>query len=237
MPLNLLKLYLLFSAPMSEGRALQAVTVRRASDGEPVEGVFLPMEPELWDPRRTRLTMLLDPGRIKRGLAPNLEAGYPLREGEAVVVSVDPDWKDAAGRPLRRAAERRFDVGPPVREPVNPAAWALEIPAAGSTAPLTVRFERPLDRALLEHCLSVAGVAGEAAVGEGEGSWSFVPDAPWRAATHVLAVETRLEDLAGNSLARVFDRDLTRAEDDPRPDGTTALVFEPKNAFSPNSAR
>ena len=46
-------------------------------------------------------------------------------------------------------------------------------------------------------------------MGEGEGSWSFAPDAPWRGATHVLAVETRLEDLAGNSLARVFDRDLT----------------------------
>ena len=106
-------------------------------------------------------------------------------------------------------------------------------PAAGSTAPLTVRFDRPLDRALLEHCLSVAGVAGEAAVGEGEGSWSFVPDASWRAGTHVLVVETRLEDLAGNSLARVFDRDLTRPEDDPRPGGTTALVFEPTNGAFP----
>jgi hypothetical protein len=32
---------------------------------------------------------------------------------------------------------------------------------------------------------------------------------------HELIVDALLEDLAGNSLARVFDRDLTRLTDDP----------------------
>jgi hypothetical protein len=62
-PLNLLKLYVAFSAPMSEGTALRAVSVRRASDGQPVDGVFLPMDPELWDPRRTRVTTTDSPSR------------------------------------------------------------------------------------------------------------------------------------------------------------------------------
>ena len=34
-----------------------------------------------------------------------------------------------------------------------------------------------------------------------------------------------LEDLAGNSLVRVFDRDLTRAEDNPASDRPITLAF------------
>ena len=66
---------------MSEGFAARGVQVLRADSGQPLQGVFLTMDPELWDPERRRLTLLLDPGRIKRGLVPNLEAGYPLNEG------------------------------------------------------------------------------------------------------------------------------------------------------------
>jgi hypothetical protein len=202
------------------------VSVRRASDGQPVDGVFLPMDPELWDPRRTRVTMLLDPGRIKRGLAPHAEAGYPLREGESVVVSVDAGWKDAAGVPLRASAERRYEVGPPQRARIDPSAWRLEAPPAGSAGPLVVGFDRALDGALLEHCLRVTGVPGEAAIGPEERSWSFIPDEPWSPGEQTLEIDTRLEDLAGNSVAHVFDRDLSRPEDDPRAGGTVRLGFE-----------
>lgn len=229
-PLNLLKLYVLFTSAMSEGWPARAVTVRRASDGAELEGVFLPMEPELWDTRRTRLTMLLDPGRIKRGLAPHEEAGYPLQEGQTVVVTIDPAWKDAAGLTLRSGAERRYEVGPAIRDRVDPGAWELTAPAAGSTDPLTVRFDRPLDRALLGRCLQVPGVPGVSAVGNEERSWSLHPDEPWRPGRHVLEIDTSLEDLAGNSLARVFDRDLTRPDDDPRPGGTVTLPFDVRNS-------
>ena len=85
-PVNLLKLYVQFSEPMSEGWAQRAVRVCRDDTLEPLEDVFLPMEPELWDRQRQRLTLLLDPGRIKRGLVPNLEAGYPLTEGRPLPV-------------------------------------------------------------------------------------------------------------------------------------------------------
>jgi len=80
-PVNLLKIYVRFSEPMSEGRAQRAVKVCRDDTGEPLEGVFVPMDPELWDPPRQRMTLLLDPARIKHGLVPNMEAGYPLIEG------------------------------------------------------------------------------------------------------------------------------------------------------------
>jgi hypothetical protein len=143
LPVNQLKLYVHFSSPMSEGWATRAVQVRRADNDKPLEGVFLPMEPELWDPERRRLTLLLDPGRIKRGLVPNEEAGYPLTEGIPVVVTIATEFRDAAGQPLGSSAERRYEIGPVVRSRINPADWRYHLPSAGSTDPLVVEFDRP----------------------------------------------------------------------------------------------
>ena len=218
LPVNTLKLYVRFSSPMSEGWAARAVHIRRADNDETLDGVFLAMEPELWDRERRRLTLLLDPGRIKRGLAPNAEAGYPLLEGVPVIVTIDAEFRDAAGRPLRTGLARRYEIGPPVRARGNPAAWRCHCPAAGSKYPLTVEFDRPLDHALLDHSLWVHDAAGVALAGRGfsgptESSWRFEPQSPWEEGRHLVIVEPRLEDLAGNSLIRVFDRDLTRAED------------------------
>jgi hypothetical protein len=219
LPVNQLKLYVHFSSPMSEGWAARAVHVCRANNHEPLDGVFL-MEPELWDRERRRLTLLLDPGRIKRGLAPHEEAGYPLIEGVPVIVTIDTEFRDAAGQPLRTSAERRYEIGPPVRVRVDPTDWRFHYPTAGSADPLTVEFDRPLDHALLEHSLWVndaAGVplAGRGSVGPGEQSWRFEPQLPWEEDHYTVIVDPRLEDLAGNSLVRVFDRDLMRAEDTP----------------------
>lgn len=221
-PLNLLRLYICFSAPMSEGWAARAVRVRRADTGEELENVLLPMEPELWDQSRQRLTLLLEPGRIKRGLGPNAEAGNPLTAGVPVSVVVERCFRDATGSPLRTAAERRYRVGPAIRARVDPSRWRLGVPRAGTRDPFTAEFDRPLDHALLRRCLivadsDVAAVAGDVTVDQGETRWTFTPVSPWRAGDYGLRVDSRLEDIAGNSVRRVFDRDLHRAEDNPLP--------------------
>ena len=220
LPVNLLRVYVHFSAPMSEGWAARAITVSRADTGETLDDVFLPPEPELWDAERKRLTMLLDPGRIKRGLVPNLEFGYPLVEGTTVRIAVDTAFRDATGQPLRAGAERSYSIGPALRSRIDPAAWQLNAPASGSRESLRVKFDRPLDHGLLQHCLSVQDgdgrtIEGEGETGKGEGSWRFAPDDPWEDGHHRLVVEPRLEDVAGNTPARVFDRDVTKAEDAP----------------------
>lgn len=230
LPVNQLKLYVHFSSPMSEGWAARAIHVRRADNDEPLEGVFLAMEPELWDRERRRLTLLLDPARIKRGLVPHEEAGYPLIQEVPIIVSFDTEFRDAAGRPLRAGAERRYEIGPPSRVRVDPANWRYYRPTAGSTEPLTVEFDRPLDHALLEHSLWVndavgVALAGRGSVGPGERSWRFEPQSPWEESRHLVIVDARLEDLAGNSLIRVFDRDLMRDEDAPTDARHVAMDF------------
>ena len=83
---------------------------------------------------------------------------------------------------------------------------------------------------MLQHTLSVRDVAGRnvggvAEIGEGERSWRFTPDVPWEAGEHQLVVEPRLEDVAGNSPARVFDRDVTKAEDAPGERAAVVISF------------
>ena len=213
-PRNHLRFYIHFSAPMSEGDVASHVHVVAADTGKRLAGALLPTESELWDPDRRRVTVLLDPARIKRGLAPHVELGYPLREGVPVEVVVDDGFRDAEGIGLAAGASRHYDVGADVRRRVEPADWHIAAPRADSLDALIVGFDRPLDHALAQRCLAVVGddgrrVDGRVAVAAGERSWAFTPDQPWRGARHELLVDTALEDLGGNSVTRVFDRDLS----------------------------
>jgi len=230
-PRNLLRLYVWFSAPMSEGCAAGHVRLVDDADHE-MAGALLPTEHELWDGERRRLTVLLDPARIKRGLAGHRQAGYPLRPGDPFRLVVDDGFRDARGIPLRRRAERRYQVGGQERRRVEPAGWALTIPAARTLEPLVVSFDRPLDHGLLARCLSVVApdgrlVDGTPQAGPQERSWQLTPGQPWAPGPHRLVVDPVLEDLAGNSASRVFDRDLTRPEDQPREARPVAVTFGP----------
>ena len=59
----------------------------------------------------------------------------------------------------------------------------------------------------------------------GEWCWWFEPASPWRAGRYQLVVDSFQEDLAGNSLVRVFDRDLTLGKHNPSEAHETAIAF------------
>lgn len=217
-PANLLRFSVTFSAVMEEGSAAGRIHLRDVS-GADLPGTLFEMPPELWDRDRRRLTALLEPGRIKRGLQPNMQAGPPLREGMTVTVVVDQNVRDAAGAELVVGAQRSYRVGAAVRSRVDPEHWDVRWPTAQHD-PLVVRFGRPLDRALVRRCLRLRDghghpVPGRASLDTVSSQWVFTPDVGavsdggW-----CLHIDTRLEDLAGNSVRRVFDRDLERSGDD-----------------------
>jgi hypothetical protein len=157
-PVNLLRLYVWFSARMSEGHAAGQVRLAR-DDGSIIADALLPTEHELWDASRRRLTVLLDPARIKRGLPGHREAGYPLRSGEPFRLVVGDGFCDAQGLRLRHSAERRYEVGGEERRHVDPVSWELAVPPAGTCDPLQVIFGRPLDHGLLRRGIDLPGSA------------------------------------------------------------------------------
>jgi hypothetical protein len=231
-PRNLLRLYVLFSAPMSEGFAATQVRLVDA-DGQTMDAALLPSEHELWDGEHRRITILLDPARIKRGLVGNRRSGYPLRTGASIRLAIGAEFRDARGNPLRAPAERLYTVGADERQHVEPARWTLTGPIAGTREALEMRFDRPLDHGLLARCLYVVDATGQVIrgiprIGPEERAWQLVPTEPWAPIVHRLVIDPVLEDLAGNSVSRVFDRDLSRPEDAPREARPVTVTFRPR---------
>ncbi len=230
LPENLLKFYLHFSQPMARGEAYQRVRLV-GEDGKTLERPFLEIGEELWDPTGTRLTLLLDPGRIKRGLRPRLEEGPILLEGKSYTLIVDQEWKDASGRPMSAGFRKSFRAGPADETKPAPQTWRVEAPSAGSQAPLGLYLSEPLDRAMLERVITVhfasgASVPGRAAIDERDQRWRFVPEHPWGPGAYTIDVSNELEDLAGNSIARPFEVDvLGPLEPEARKSPSTSIRF------------
>lgn len=106
LPANQLKFYLDFSAPMSVGDVYRHIHLLDEA-GHEVPRAFLQTAHELWDARRQRFTLILDPGRIKRGLRANVEAGAPLREGERYRLVIDASWRTAMATRYAHGSRRR----------------------------------------------------------------------------------------------------------------------------------
>ena len=213
LPENLLKFYIHFSAPMSRGHIYDNIHLKDAA-GKPVELPFLEIDEELWSPNMTRLTLFLDPGRIKRGVRPLEEVGPSLEAGKTYSLEITEGWKDSAGNPLREPHTKTFKIGPADRQPPDPAKWTVESPSATTRSALKAIFPEPLDHALTERVLRVTDhcgnqISGKVSVGAEELSWSFIPDDTWKRGDYQLEIPVTIEDLAGNNIGKVFDVDLT----------------------------
>jgi hypothetical protein len=206
LPSNALKLYIYFSASMRRGEAWRNIRLLD-EQGSLVELPFLEIDQELWDPANTRLTVLFDPGRIKRGLVPLSESGPNIVEGRRYTLVIGRDWLDANGAPLAADFTKQFRVAAAQRAPVDPKQWRISPPRPSSADPLIVDFPAPLDYALLQRAITVDGVKGQVDVTRGETEWRFTPETPWRQADYRLTVNTTLEDVAGNRVGRAFDVD------------------------------
>ena len=210
LPENQLKFYLHFTSPMSRGQAYEHVKLTRAS-GEPIDLPFLEIAEELWDRSGKRLTLLIDPGRIKQGVKPREDIGPVLEAGHKYTLVIDKNWKDAAGRPLAAGHKKSFLARTPVAGALDPKTWKFQLPTVATRQPVRVRFPAPLDHALLQHTLWIetrAGeVAGQMTLADQEQVWIFEPAEPWTDAAHWLVVDTVLEDLGGNRIGSAFEVD------------------------------
>jgi hypothetical protein len=208
LPANLLRLYLHFSGPMARDGAAGHVRLLDA-EGRTIEDVFLPLDADLWNDDRTRYTLLLDPGRVKTGIAPNDALGRALLPGRRYALLVDASWRDAAGRPLAEPFRREFTAGPPIDTALDPTGWRLAAPRAGTRAALEVTAPHLLDEALARRALGImsatGAVVGEPSLDETGTRWRFIPDRPWTPGAHQIVILGILEDPAGNRIGRPFE--------------------------------
>jgi hypothetical protein len=231
LPENQLKFYLQFSGPMSGGGIYEHITLRDAS-GADLDKPFLELDEELWDPTMTRLTVLIDPGRIKREVKPHGDIGPVFHPGRSYTLTVRPGWRDAAGQPLQAGFSKTYRIAGADRTPPDTARWQLRSPRSATRDPLVVEFDEPMDSALALRMITVAApggpLGGEASLERGEQRWKFVPAQPWRSGPHRLLVVTTIEDLAGNNIGKAFDLEIARDARRGLPAEKVAVPFEIK---------
>ena len=228
LPENLLKFYIHFSRPMRDGDAARHVALLDER-GRTVSDAFLATDTELWDRSHQRLTILLDPGRIKRGLRPNNELGAPLVSGRRYRLRIDSTWRDADGAPLIASHEKSFIAAPPARTPLSTREWRVTAPQPGTIDPIQLHLPRPIDHALAQRLVSVDGPGGASVVVtswtvDAERTIHLVPRVPWAPGNYRVRVGAEIEDVAGNNLQRLFDVDLADPATRPRDNVTVESI-------------
>jgi len=204
LPANTLRFYVAFDRP-ARGLVHQSDIKLLDSKDTPVENAFMNFGQELWSPDGKRLTVLFDPGKIKRGVeAPDSELS-PLKEGYL--------YKVTFGQ-----AQHVFRIGPAVRKRIDPASWVIA--TAGAPARIVdIKFDRVMDPALLEDQLRVEDEEGRPVsgilrvVGGGRGV-RFGASRPLNKGNYQIRISSILEDVAGNQINETLDHTLSEKSGD-----------------------
>jgi len=229
LPSNALRFYIYFSAPMSRGEAWPHIHLIDADTNRTVDIPFLELDQELWDQNNQRLTVLFDPGRIKRGLVPTTTIGPAIVEGKRYKLVIDRDWHDARGVSLVEGFEKGFRGGPADRMPADPAKWRITAPKSGTMEPLDIVFPKSMDFVLLQRMIGIfdthGEIAGKIAVDRNETEWRFTPQEPWKPGSYRITADNTLEDISGNHLDRPFDVDIFETVTKHIASTTTSIPF------------
>ncbi len=208
-PENILRFYVTFSQPMARGSLSGLVRIEGA-DGTDVEAFFLDNSQPLWNGDRTRLTLLLNPGRIKRGVGPNAKLGPALNEGETYRLIVDSSIKDAKGHALAGGFTHTFMVTAPVHRVLHIDGLDTSGIVAGTKDTLKLSFPQLMDVNQLRRLLVVTTGTGEPVAGSIQPADQpytllFTPDRPWREERYALEISSYVEDISGNTFLAAFD--------------------------------
>ena len=211
-PENLLKMYITFSKSIDATQNIFDHLVVYDSDTKEVQNIFLQLENELWNRDRTEVTLWLDPGRIKKDLIPNQERGNPLIKRRTYEIALVSNLKDVEGNRVF-PHKKEFTVWERDEEKPRLENWTIEPPAKGTQESLGMRFHESLDAKLFLETVTVYNtdqqiIKGSFLMGKNAKSALFIPQQKWVTGKYTMKVESRLEDLAGNNLNRLFDVDL-----------------------------
>jgi hypothetical protein len=228
LPANTLRFYLHFPRPAEAHFDRDQLWLLNAEE-EVVRDPFLVLSQELWSADGRRLTVLMEPGRIKRGMGsdPSHEPAFVVGRTYSLVVTA-----------LGQTARHTFRVSDPVLEAVDETRWRLISPTAGSLDPAVVHFDRVMDAALCEDEIAVLARSGETvptrvSLAPDGTAAQLIPSRPWRPGEHHLVVSERLEDVCGNRLGEALDHEMGAGG----PPRAGLISFTTRSAIAPSSAQ
>lgn len=209
LPANLLRFYIYFSRPMT-GDATLLETRMEDAMGIPIEGVFFSNRFALWSPDRKRLTLLLDPGRVKTGLESHEALGRAFEVGESYALTIRTSEPGKGDCPKTASYTKRFTIAANDTTIPNLKDWNVTLPRVSSDEPLILSLNGPHDHLSLAYRIRVKNALGVAIAGSigldaNESEWRFTPKTAWVDQPYKIVVDPTLEDIAGNRLTGLFD--------------------------------
>jgi hypothetical protein len=204
LPANILRFYIHFPRP-GEAHFDRDQLLLLNEEEQVVQDPFLILSQELWSFDGRRLTVLMEPRRIKRGLGTDPPHNPALVVGRAYSLVVTA---------LGQTARHTFRVSFPILEAIKETDWRIVPPTVGSLDPVVVHFDRVMDALLCQDEIGVLTPSGEAvetrlSLAPDGTAAQLVPSQPWRAGEHRLFASERLEDVCGNRLGEALDHDLS----------------------------
>jgi hypothetical protein len=203
LPANTLRFYIHFSRP-GEAHFDREQLWLINEEGQVVPDPFLILSQELWSIDGRRLTVLMEPGRIKRGMgeAPSHEPAFVVGRIYSLVITA-----------LGQTGRHTFRVSDPILEAIDETDWRIVSPNVGSLDPAILHFDRIMDAALCEDELEIMTTSGEVvqtrvSLSPDGTTMEFIPKRPWSAEEHSLVVSDRFEDVCGNRLGEALDHDF-----------------------------
>jgi hypothetical protein len=213
LPSNLLKFHIEFSKPMS--RIGYANVELSDENGENIERAFLKEIPELWNEDHTQLTIWIEPGRIKRGLGPNMELGPVLKKKNRYSLFISRRFRDENGIELDQNYTKNFVVGAADREKLNINEILFNYYTYDEFDYISVKFEEPVDFASSISNLKVTDsnkqvIAGDWQLTERDKEAIFRPHHKLEVGHYEVLLNSVIEDLAGNNFNRNFDQEISK---------------------------
>lgn len=204
LPENVLRMHIQFSDPMREGYISKYIRVIDVETGAEVEQAFFDSFYELWTPDHRRLTLLVDPGRVKTGLEAHDTLGRAFVAGRDVRIEVSSDWPTLSGDTLAGTFAQSFTVTPEERSAMDPSTWDVSF----DHGVVRLSFDRVIDIHSLNAHVRVLDntdtpIGSDWALDEtGQVALSTIETS---AVPHRLVIRHRFEDVAGNTVTAAFD--------------------------------
>ncbi len=208
-PQNTLRFYLYFDQPMGQSNPYEFIKLEN-DQGENIEDAFVEITSGLWNSERTRLTVFIHPGRVKRMVGPNLKQGPVFEKGKSYRLILSSEFASSYGITMSNDWVKTFSIDAPVYEKINIANWYVIPPEIGTTNPLVIQTTSHLDEAIAQRMIQVKSgnsiLDGKVQFTESKRQLIFTPSKIWVSGNYDLIIPSTIEDVCGNTVHYIFDK-------------------------------
>ncbi len=207
-PVNILRFYIQFSAPIQEMDILKHIQLTN-EEGENSTGVFFENQYELWNKDRTKITLIIDPGRVKLGLYANNKMGRAFDIGKKYTLTIDSLLLDFNDKKLKKSFTKTFiavkedNLAPDIK------TWNLLLPKSKTKETITINLNDKIDHISAQTYIKIVHnkkeIHGEISLKNKEQKWVFKPNMNWRKGNYTIIIHPHLEDIVANSMNQIFD--------------------------------